>query len=60
LIPFAAPDPTAVTASDGGPRNFVKRITYPSRESLNNKVFYNLAISQQGTDIESTPVWWNK
>lgn len=60
LIPFAAPDPTAVTAFDGGPGNFVKRITYPSREALNNKTFYDLVIVQQGADKESTPVWWDK
>ncbi len=60
LIPFAAPDPTAITATDGGPGNFVKRITWPSREALNNKEFYNAAVTQQGVDIESTPVWWDK
>ena len=60
LIPFAAPDPTAVTAQDGGPGNFMRRITYPSKEALNNKDFYNQAISQQGKDLETTPVWWNK
>jgi hypothetical protein len=60
LIPFAAPDPTAITATDGGPGNFVRRITYPSRESLNNKVFYDKAVSQQGPDKESTPIWWIK
>ena len=60
LIPFAAPDPTAVTASDGGPGNFVKRITYPSKEALNNKTFYIQAVSQQGADIESTHVWWDQ
>ncbi len=60
LIPFAAPDPTAVSATDGGPGNFVKRITYPSREALNNKAFYDQAVSQQGPDLEKTPVWWDK
>jgi hypothetical protein len=60
LIPFAAPDPTAITATNGGKGNFVRRITYPSKEGLNNKVFYNQAVSQQGADIESTPVWWDK
>ena len=60
FIPFAAPDPTAVTASDGGPGNFVKRLTYPSREALNNKIFYTQAVTQQGPDIESTPVWWDR
>jgi len=60
LIPFAAPDPTAITASDGGPGNFVRRITYPSKEALNNKAFYNAAVTQQGADIETTPVWWDK
>lgn len=60
LIPFAAPDPTAVTATNGGPGNFVKRITYPAVEALNNKDFYNQAISHQGPDVESTPVWWDQ
>lgn len=60
LIPFAAPDPTAVTASDGGPGNFMKRITWPSKEALNNKTFYNQAVTQQGPDLETTPVWWDK
>lgn len=60
LIPFAAPDPTAVTASDGGPGNFMKRIKWPSKEALNNKTFYNQAVTQQGPDVETTPVWWDK
>src|SRR2546423_2056913 len=60
LIPFAAPDPTAITATDGGPGNFVKRITYPSIEALNNKTFYDEAVKRQGPDKESTPVWWDK
>jgi hypothetical protein len=60
LIPFAAPDPTAITATDGGPGNFVKRITWPAIEAINNKIFYNQAVAQQGADIETTPVWWDK
>lgn len=60
LIPFAAPDPTAISATDGGPGNFVKRITWPAIEAINNKEFYNQAVQQQGPDIEKTPVWWNK
>jgi hypothetical protein len=60
LIPFAAPDATAITATDGGPGNFVKRITWPAIEAINNKTFYDQAVSQQGPDIETTPVWWDK
>jgi len=59
LIPFAAPDPTAVSATDGGPGNFMKRITWPSKEALNNKTFYNQAVTQQGPDVETTRVWWD-
>ena len=60
LIPFAAPDPTAISATDGGPGNFVKRITYPAIEALNNKAFYDQAIQQQGVDLEKTHVWWDQ
>ncbi len=60
LVPFAAPDPTAVSATNGGPGNYVKRITYPSVEALNNTAFYNQAVSNQGPDVEATPVWWDK
>jgi SusD/RagB-like outer membrane lipoprotein len=60
LIPFAAPDATAVTATDGGPGNFTHRITYPSIESLNNKAFYDEAVGRQGPDKETTHVWWDK
>ncbi|MCW3094333.1 MAG: SusD/RagB family nutrient-binding outer rane lipoprotein [Ferruginibacter sp.] len=60
LIPFAAPDPTAISSSNGGPGNFVKRITWPAIEAINNKIFYNQAVGQQGADIETTPVWWDK
>ena len=60
LIPFAAPDATAISATDGGPGNFVKRITYPSREALNNKTFYDQAVVQQGADVEKTHVWWDQ
>lgn len=59
LIPFAAPDATAISATDGGPGNFMKRITYPSREALNNKIFYDQAVAQQGADVEKTRVWWD-
>ena len=60
LIPMAAPDPTAVTATDGGPGNFTRRITYPSIEAINNKANYDAAVQRQGADKETTPVWWNK
>ena len=60
LVPFAAPDPTAITSTTGGPGNFMKRITWPAIEAINNKTFYNLAVGQQGPDIETTPVWWDK
>jgi hypothetical protein len=60
LVPFAAPDPTAISATDGGPGNFVKRITYPAVEALNNKAFYDQAIQQQGVDLEKTHVWWDQ
>ena len=60
LIPFAAPDASSVSNTTGGPGNFMKRITWPSSEALNNKEFYNQAVTQQGADIETTPVWWDK
>jgi hypothetical protein len=60
LIPFAAPDPTAITATNGGPGNFMKRITWPAIEAINNKVFYNQAVAQQGPDVETTHVWWDQ
>lgn len=60
LIPFAAPDPTRITATDGGPGNFTKRATWPAVEGINNKTLYDQAVAQQGPNIESTPVWWDK
>ena len=60
LIPFAAPDPTAITATNGGPGNFMKRITWPAIEAINNKIFYNQAVAQQGPDVETTHVWWDQ
>ena len=60
LIPFAAPDPTVITKTDGSRGNFVRRITYPSIEAINNKALYDEAIKRQGPDKESTPVWWDK
>jgi hypothetical protein len=60
LVPFAAPDPTVITKTDGSRGNFVRRITYPSIEAINNKALYDEAIKRQGPDKESTPVWWDK
>ena len=60
LIPFAAPDPTAITASDGGPGNFTRRVPWPAIEAINNKALYDAAVAQQGPNKETTPVWWDK
>ncbi|MBS1488480.1 MAG: SusD/RagB family nutrient-binding outer membrane lipoprotein [Bacteroidetes bacterium] len=61
LIPFAGGlDPTRYTVHDGSAANFTRRLTYPGIEALNNKTFYNQAVSEQGADSETTPVWWDQ
>lgn len=60
LVPFVAPDPVAVTSTDGGPGHFIKRITYPTVEAINNTDFYNQAVQHQGPDQVSTKLWWDK
>ncbi len=58
LIPMAQPD-GRYTDRTGGPDAFVKRVTYPSTEEINNSEFYNAAVSSQGPDLETTNVWWD-
>ncbi len=58
-VPPVAPDASTITASDGGPGNFIKRITYPTVEQINNEDFYNEAVSRQGPDRVSTKLWWD-
>lgn len=59
-VPPVAPDASTITATDGGPGNFIRRITYPTVEQINNADFYNEAVSRQGPDKVSTPIWWDK
>lgn len=59
LIPFAKGLDSRYTTRDGGPDNFTKRVTYPAIEQLNNVEYYNQAVSRQGADSETTPVWWD-
>jgi hypothetical protein len=61
LIPFASPNASAITATDGGPGNFIKRLTYPAGESVSNEANYKDALQKMGgTDKVSTNVWWDK
>jgi hypothetical protein len=55
----AAPDAGAVTATDGSPGNFIKRIAYPTVESINNADEYGKAVAGQGPDKVSTRLWWD-
>jgi hypothetical protein len=36
------------------------RFTYPTSEATNNTDNYNAAVSEQGPDDPSTPVWWDQ
>lgn len=36
------------------------RFTYPSSEATNNTENYNAAVSAQGADEPTTPVWWDQ
>ncbi|MCE2823487.1 MAG: SusD/RagB family nutrient-binding outer membrane lipoprotein [Bacteroidota bacterium] len=55
----AAPDAGAVTATDGSPGNFIKRIAYPTVEAINNGDEYGKAVAGQGPDKVSTRLWWD-
>jgi hypothetical protein len=60
LVPFAKGLDSRYTVKDGSPDNFTKRVTYPAIEQLNNKALYEAAVANQGPDLETTNVWWDK
>jgi hypothetical protein len=61
LVPFASPDASSVTSTDGGPGNFIKRVTYPAGEQVSNEANYKDAIQRMGgSDKVTTNVWWDK
>jgi hypothetical protein len=59
LIPFAAPDASVITSTDGGPGNFPRRVRWPAVEAINNKALYDKAVLQQGPNMERTKIWWD-
>jgi hypothetical protein len=40
--------------------NFIRRMTYPDRETITNKANLDAAIASQGPNDLNTPVWWDK
>jgi len=40
--------------------NFIRRMTYPDRETITNKANLDAAIAAQGPNDLNTPVWWDK
>ena len=55
---LAAPADGAL--EDIGSRNFPSRLFYPNREQIVNGAQYDAAVGQQGADLLSTKVWWDK
>lgn len=60
LVPHYGAEANTISATDGSPGNFIKRITYPTVEQINNKTLYSDAVAKQGPDEVRTRLWWDK
>ncbi len=52
--------PVDGTLNDIGNRNYPSRLFYPDREQIVNGDNYSAAVAQQGSDLLSTRMWWDK
>ncbi len=60
LIPFVAPDPTAVVEVGSTTwKGSIRRLIYPATEAIVNAANYKEVVARIGSDKTTTRVWWD-
>ena len=60
LIPFVAPDPTAVVEVGSTTwKGSIRRLIYPATEQIVNAANYKEVVARIGSDKTTTRIWWD-